>query len=249
MLCKNCNYILTGKENFCPNCASPLKEGDFSTAQARDGEKIKDRHEEILKQEYIFPKVNEEKNSTEREAKIFYDPHEREEAYHGMKRKSYAGRIMLLLFLICAFTVATFAVADYFNLTPSVFNFTATDASSDEITQEQRETYNHADSVVKPDISYEAISAYVLSGDGLTLRKGPGKSYAPLENLSDLTMVQIYGASPSGEGWVYVYCPEKEKYGWLDGSFLAGQKQEEASDELINNTDTPEEDITVTVQE
>lgn len=231
MLCKNCNYILTGKENFCPNCAAPLKEKSSSTEIKEEKSTETKEQEEIIRQEFIFPKKEDEKIKAERNVQIFCEPYEKTDIQPDEKKKSYAGRIMLLLFLTCAFTVGAFAVADYFDITSSVFSFIGTASTKQE--EKITDTYNHESSIVKPDVSYSAETAYVMSGSGLTLRKGPDKSYAPVARLSDLTAVQIYGGSLASESWVYVYCAEKESYGWLDGSFLA--KQEKESTTLFAN--------------
>ena len=36
MLCKNCSYILTGKENFCPNCGNALERQGFSSVLPKE---------------------------------------------------------------------------------------------------------------------------------------------------------------------------------------------------------------------
>ena len=110
---------------------------------------------------------------------------------------------------------------DYFDLTSSVFSFVS---NASQVTEKEtpESLFNHKNSVVKPDISYTPSSAYVMSGKGLTLRKGPDKSYAPLCNLSDLTEVRVYGAAAAENNWVYVYCSSNESYGWLDAAFISG---------------------------
>lgn len=220
MLCKNCNYILSGKENFCPNCASPVKSEKTAEAEDLKVEKVPVHEENIISKEYIFPKVRDEENKNQPKMNIFSDDSEKDEDTEVRNSKSYGGKILLLLFLTCAFTAASFAVADYFDLTSSVFSFIGSGAESKE-KETSESLFNHKSSVVKPDISYAPSVAFVMSGKGLTLRKGPGKSFAPLANLSDLTEVKVYGASASEESWVYVYCSDCESYGWLDGSFLA----------------------------
>ena len=218
MLCKNCNYILSGKENFCPNCASPVKAVKIPDPEEVKEETVPVHDEKIISKEYIFPKVKEDMPEKQPHMQIFSDALEKEET-ESKHKKSYGGKIMLLLFLICLLTAASFAVIDYFDLTSSVFSF-----AGSEIKQEEKETseslFNHNSSIVKPDISYTPSAAYVMSGKGLTLRKGPDNAYAPIANLSDLTEVQVYGASALQGSWVYVYCSQTECYGWLDSSFL-----------------------------
>lgn len=228
MLCKNCNYILTGKENYCPNCASPLSEKASQTSENQEEQQERDRkNEQVIKRELVFPEKEVKNNEPQRDIRIFYEPEEREEAPVKGKKKGYAGRILVLLFLICALTAGAFAVADYFNLTPSVFSF-LTQGTADK-QNDIAVGFSHESSIIKPDIMYIPERAYIMSGDGLSLRKGPGKNYAPVKMLNDLTAVSIYGGSLAAQGWVYVYCTEAESYGWLDGSFLAREEKEETT--------------------
>ena len=88
-----------------------------------------------------------------------------------------------------------------------------------------------------------------MSGEGLSLRKGPGKGYAPVENLNDLTAVIIYGGSNADKGWVYVYCAEKNCYGWLDGSFLAKKDAVEETTLFAENNAVSEETQTDSLAE
>lgn len=228
MLCKNCNYILTGKENFCPNCASPLNEKASQTLKSKDEQQEKEQqNKQVTKREFIFPEKEEKGYEVMKDARIFYEPPEPEKSERQEPKKGYAGRIMLLLFLLCAVTAGFFGVADYFDITPSVFSFL-----SQTTTQEGTGTtslFSHESSIIKPDITYTPERAYIMSGEGMSLRKGPGNCYAPVETLSDLTAVVIYGGSINEKGWVYVYCAEKKSYGWLDGSFLARDYEQETT--------------------
>ncbi len=225
MLCKNCNYILSGKENFCPNCASPLRGEKLPAPEQPPEEKVPVHEENIISKEYVFPQEETKESNKQPQLHIFSDSDDNGEETQPERKKSYGGRILLMLFLICALAAASFAVIDYFDLTSSVFSFTGGEAQTEE-KETEAGLFNHKSSVVKPDISYTPSTAFIMSGQGLTLRKGPDKGYAPLANLSDLTQVEIYGASASAEGWVYVYCSEYACYGWLDGSFLAKAETE-----------------------
>ncbi len=236
MLCKNCGYTLSGNENFCPDCASPLKnEKNLVKEKAQDERTSLPEEGKIIKQEYIFPEAEAEDCKTQRRIQIFSDSAEETEI-KAEKEKNYGGRIMLLLFLICAFTAATFAVADYFDLTATVFNFAKTSGET-----EAPVTFDHKSSVVKPDKSLVPTSAYIMSGKGITLRKGPGKSYAPLVNLKELTQVQICGESFSEAQWVYVCYAEEEIYGWADAAFIADSE----FDKTYENTTVTEGTATV----
>lgn len=236
MLCKNCNYIITGKENFCPNCASPVKAEaapkGFEGTCEKPKEVTEHKKTDEDKKESIFAEF-EQVHPEEQRASIFYEPQEKQQEKEKDKNKSYAGRIMLLLFLTCIFAAGAFAVADYFGITSTVFSFIESSAAKSEEADEGY--YRHENSIKKPDVSYSPVTAYVMSGKGLTLRKGPGNTYAPVGKISDLTAVQIYGESLTEEGWVYIYCAETECYGWLDGSFIA---KEQGKTEQESTTDT-----------
>ncbi len=225
MLCKNCNYILTGKENFCPNCAEPLTGKAPSKPKMQDEEQQKDKPDEpITGGRFVFPDSQENSYPPQRDVRIFYEPPEPEDVTERIKKKSYGGRIMLMIFLICVFTAGAFAVADYFNITPATFGLIVSTKTDEQTTA--TDAFSHENSIIKPDISYTPERAYIMSGEGLSLRKGPGNSYAPVANLSDLTVVVVYGGCLADKGWVYVYCAENECYGWLDGSFLAREEEQ-----------------------
>lgn len=231
MLCKNCNYILTGKENFCPNCASPLNEKTVPAQKNgtyENPKEVKTKRDE--QRESVFIK-KDEKYADDGAMSIFYDMHEKEEKPVS-KNKSYAGRIFLLLIIVCALTATTFAVADYFELTPAVFRSISPSREKDEVTTQ--DYYRHENSIVKPDVSYSPVTAFVMSGEGVMLRKGPGNSYAPLEKVNDLSVVEVYGTSLTDKKWVYVYCAEKESYGWIDGSFITAKENQELTLPLEN---------------
>ena len=131
--------------------------------------------------------------------------------------------------------MSAFGLADYFGITPRVKNYISTFSQSKETTSGSSDTavFSHADSIIHPDVNCKMETAYIFSGTGLILRKGPANSYAPLYSLTDLTMVQIFGSSLASPEWVYVYCPEKDSYGWLNGSFVC-------SDVVVENNITNE---------
>lgn len=224
MICHNCNYILSGKENFCPNCGvmpmSPSNEKDRIKES-----KIKEDEEKTAEAEPAIIYPSYEMNRAEEESiHIFHDTKEAEEADTKAKDKKTAGKIFLLLFLTCAFSAAAFGLADYFGITPSVISFVQTISNKNTEITATDESYSHNDSIVEPEVNYTMSDAYIMSGNGLTLRKGPGNGYAPIDSLTDLTKVHIFGGSIANKNWVYVYCPESKSYGWLDGSFLATQE-------------------------
>lgn len=229
MNCKKCNYILTGKENFCPNC------GTIPEITSSPFPKIKEIYE--------IPKVNPlpEKPKTLDEI-LFTDPAEEKEdnvikkhfpehdfvtdelpdTQDDKKERNTIGRIFLLLFICCTLAVSAFGLADYFGITPKLKSYISTfsQTKADSTQSTSTSVFSHGDTVIQPDVNCAMETAYIFSGTGLTLRKGPANSYAPLYNLTDLTMVQIFGSSLANPEWVYVYCPEKDSYGWLNGSYV-----------------------------
>ena len=229
MLCQNCSYILSGKENFCPNCGT-MPYGQIKETEKKSAEVKKDI--DIITPESYPPykpltAVQPPAKSTDifGEGEEKYSPEEK-----VSEVKNPVGKIFILLFITCTLAVTAFGLADYFGITQTVSGFVQ-NLSQKNGTEEEAvsEVFNHGVSVVEPEINYSMTTAYILSGYGLTLRKGPSNSYAPLHSLTDLTKVQIFGGSIANRSWVYVYCPEKECYGWLDGSFLTSEAMGETT--------------------
>lgn len=227
MLCHNCNYILSGKENFCPNCGT-MPEGRtdsmFTTKEVAKDKKneveVKEEKEPVV----IYPK-DEPEEIPFKDVNIFYESDEQTDLSDEKKDRKAPTKIFLLLFLTCALSVTAFGLADYFGITPTVKNLVQTLSQKKyNISSDEASPYSHESSIIEPDINYSMSDAYIMSGNGLTLRKGPGNGYAPIHNLTDLTRVHIFGGSIVNKNWVYVYCPEKESYGWLNGSFLATEQ-------------------------
>ena len=220
MLCQNCSYILSGKENFCPNCGS-MPYGQIKETESKATE-VKKEQPVITPEAYppytpAKPCVPPAKASD-----IFADTLEITADEKSDMPKNPAGKIFILLFLTCTLAVTAFGLADYFGITKTVSGFVQT-LSQKEGTEKESSpaVFDHKSSVEEPEINYSMTTAYILSGGGLALRKGPSNSYAPLHTLQDRTKVQIFGGSLANPGWVYVYCPEKECYGWLDGRYLS----------------------------
>lgn len=226
MLCHNCSYILSGKENFCPNCGT-MPYGQIKETESKKSETQKD--EPCITPDSYPPYSPARPVATVpvqvKGSDIFDEPEEeREKEEKPSVPKNPVGKIFVLLFITCTLAVTAFGLADYFGITKTVSAFvhSLSQKNENEI-QVQAEPYRKETSVVQPDINYSPSTAYILTGNGLTLRKGPAHSFAPLYNLTDLTMVQILGGNVINISWVYVYCPEKECYGWLDGSFLGDE--------------------------
>lgn len=242
MLCRNCSYILSGKENFCPNCGTiPVNVSQaFPTIKKLSPEVSSPTEENPVTE--ASEKISAEKGVlfTENESD-FPSPEEDETTaseYIPKDDKKSSGKVLFLLLLLCILATSAFALADYFDMIPDfsaiVSNFGLKDSTP------QPSDFNHAKTVLAPETDYPMTTAYVFSGNGLTLRKGPGNGYAPLFNLTDLTKVQIFGGSLANTNWLYVYCGEKDCYGWLDGSYLCNEAT--AENELTSEYES-EEDI------
>lgn len=246
MLCKNCNYILTGKENFCPNCALPQKENSLSAHDESREQKSEKNEESTEKekavQQLFFSEEEGRKKSGERPVRIFTEPEE-ELFQHRDRRKNkgYGGKILLLLFFTCLFAAGAFVVADYFDLTSQVVNLIAAKPSSSQ--EQTEEFYRHEKGVVKPDVNYSPVTAYVMSGSGLVLRKGPDKSFAPLTGLPEMSAVQVCGGSIEDDEWVYVFCESSGHYGWLDCRYLAKGEEEKTTLFAENVSDEADEAV------
>lgn len=247
MLCKNCNYILSGRESFCPNCGTLLPAGtDAQQRQIRDEEEK--RKEEIRALgEAVFTLNEEDVPANDPEIRIFnIDSRENyeEEAVtqkEKSRRKNGTGKIVLLLFLLCTLLTVTFGAADYFGITTELSKLVGGFSEKEEVSPgNMSQSFSHENTVLEPEVEYSVETAYVLSGKGLTLRKGPANSYAPLYSLTDFSAVKIFGGSLVNENWLYVYFPEKNCYGWLDGSFLCS---EQVIEQRLMASRVPEKEI------
>lgn len=240
MLCRNCNYILSGKENFCPNCGTipSLPTQAFPTirklspdAAPPDEENNRPKPSRPEKKDFIFADssvfhINNTEADTEEDAEELTPAGETEE-----RKKGSTAKILILLFIFCTLATTAFVIADRFDIIPD-FSALVSSFGSDTQPEQPQTSFSHSDTVIEPEINYPMTTAYVLSGNGLALRKGPGNGYAPLHSLTDLTQVQIFGGSLANTNWLYVYCGEKECYGWVDGSFLCSEAV--AKNELTN---------------
>lgn len=251
MLCQNCNYILSGKENFCPNCGTmPYSAPPFpKTKDIETGNSKNTSENTAVKENFTFPEADMRNAARFQQEEIFssYALEKEEKSGTGTgeeteKSRGSGGKILILLLICCTLAVAAFGLADYFGLTTSVAGFMQTVSQDKNSAKEKTtETFRHDKTVIDPEINYSMTTAYIISGNGLTLRKGPSNSYAPLCNLMDLTKVQVFGGSLASRNWVYVYCPEKDSYGWLDGSFLCSETMSQTT--LFSENYSSVEDI------
>ena len=119
MLCHNCSYILSGKENFCPNCGTM----PYGQLKETENKKAEVKKEEIHITPDSYPPYTPAKPVTAitpqvKGSDIFDEPEqtrEREEKEANVKNP--AGKIFVLLFLTCTLAVTAFGLADYFGIT------------------------------------------------------------------------------------------------------------------------------------
>ncbi len=223
MLCRNCNHILMGNENFCPNCGMvplpmpPEYEGVPNEAKSSS--------ESTASPPQMFKSEKGERLSAAKENPIFTveDMCDDDECEKTQHKGSVAGKIMLTLFFTCAMTAAAFVAADYFNLTESVSGFLSGTSSVTNGDIQSAQSVSPDIGIIKPEVNYSPCAAYVACAQGLTLRKGPGDGYAPLVLLPLSSQVKIFGGSLTDSNWVYVYCPDINSYGWLNSSYLGTQ--------------------------
>ena len=242
MLCRNCNYILSGKENFCPNCGTipvnpskvfpEIKKAAGENPAEEISEKIIPEHKKpsseirsVFAQEINSPDSYEQRG-------VFASDETVEEVIpqeiKSERSKKSSSKIFALLLILCILVVTTVGVADYFGVISAFSGIT--DRAGEEITTEPLSSFSHGETVIAPEINYPMTTAYVFSGNG----------YSPIYNLTDFAKVQIFGGSRANTNWLYVYCGENESYGWVDGSFLCSE--EVARNELTTEYES-EEDV------
>ena len=246
MLCKNCNYILTGKENFCPNCGEALEDRAMLFAGRKDKrEKQMEKEDGPKVPVSLEGMIFDESEPLETVAESLEEKTQVTETTEKNGKKSRkgttAGKILVLIILCCTLAVTAFGLADYFGIRPELAGLVNSFSVKKQTTQGNvQRDFIHGDTIVAPDREYRDQTAYVFSGEGLILRKGPANSFAPLHSLTDLTQVSILGGSLASPEWVYVYCAEKDSYGWVDGSFLCSDVIAES---LISEQNVSVEDI------
>lgn len=231
MICKNCNYILSGSESFCPDCGTPcVKETQY-------------RNEQTPPQVIFSPEKDVPSSVFTQEAPP--------EVSTKKEKKSRAG--LYLVIVLCAVILGTVAVSvtDMLDFTPaiaSLFSF-----SEEETTEKVASTaeYDPVSGIVSPAVSYRTSVGYISGETGQALRKGPDNSYGQIELLSVGTVVHIVGSESIGSEWVYVYIPETDSYGWLSSAYISsslGDIDEEES-EIYEEDEETEEPTTAATEE
>lgn len=210
MICKNCNYILSGSESFCPDCGTPC-------------EKDRTYQKEQSTPQVIF--------TPEKETSSPIFAGEPPTVEHREK-KSRAG--LYLVVVLCAVILGTVAVSvtDMVDFTPAIaqlFSLPEEETTTEKTTDISE--YDPLSGIVSPALSYKTTTGYISGETGQALRKGPDNSYGQIDVLSVGSEVHIVGSEKKNNEWVYVYAPEKDVYGWLSSSYISVFLSETDEDE------------------
>lgn len=207
MLCRKCNYILKGDEAFCPHCGQATKTQEEN-------------------QQLNNPIENSSDISSKDKCSIFDNDGDEEEIKEEKKpKRSKAAFNIIALFVFILIVIAAFTAVQYFDLAPAISSLIDSAVSSS-VTEEaendlSEKDFDIATGLIYPDINYKPVQYIVSSHKPLSLRKGPGDTYAALTSLAPGTRLQITGGSVSSDTFVYVYVPSEDVYGWLNASYLS----------------------------
>lgn len=240
MLCRNCNYILSGTEDFCPHCGQATKTQEAETTQENEGISLNSANPHTANKGSSIFDIESAENE--------------DEAPKKSKGKNKAAVTLVSMLVFILIVIALFTAADYFDLAPAISSFiskqvTATDETKDTLTTQGE--LNGTEGMLPPQINYKPITCTVTSQKPLPLRKGPGDTYAPIGTVPYGTRLQITGGCNENDIWVYVYIPSEDAYGWLSASFLASEaslesttlpeREEEAESTTAKSTQKNEE--------
>lgn len=231
MICRSCNYILTGSELFCPHCATPVsKKADeadtaslpppiFTSDKPRDTDEIKQPSNRIF--------MSTDQTDTE------------EEIPKSKKSFVLVSLTLLLVFLCgCAFFLAK--KLDIAPVLSSLAPETTQTAPSAEDTALVTTKFSELDEnygLLPADISYKPTNCFVSSASSLPLKKGPDDTYAQITTIKVGQQLQIIGGSLLTDKWLYIYHPEEDLYGWAKAAFLSSADSlEEADEETTEQT-------------
>ena len=232
MICRNCNYILTGNEQFCPHCATPVTKKDTDDSAALpppifSSDKHRDNDE-----------INHPSN------KIFHSPeHADEEDTPKSKKGAVLISLTLLLVFLCGCAVF---LAEKLDISP-VISSLISDSTKDDVTQSEEALITTRLSelddnygVVPADISYKPRGCFIGSSSSVPMRKGPDDAYAQITTLKVGQALQIIGGSMLTDKWLYIYHPEADCYGWVKAAFLSSADSLEESSEQGDEETTSE---------
>ena len=226
MLCRNCNYILSGEEDFCPHCgqATKTQETEITKEDIDLSQNVTD-----------LPKASKSSSIFDSDTVIVTSE---EEPLQKNKsgRKAAITLVSMLVFVLII--IAAYTAAEYFDLAPAFSSFISQQASTSAEPETTIQTeLSGTEGLLPPEINYKPALCTVISQKSLPLRKGPGDSYAPLGSVQGGTRLQITGGSLDSDIWVYVYVPSMDVYGWLSASYLT-------TDAALDSTTLPSQQET-----
>ncbi len=250
MLCRNCNYILSGEEAFCPHCGQAVK--------TQESEKEETEKNDVSLNVTKLP--SSKKKSSIFDVESIESPDS--EAEKPENRKSKGAVAVISLFVLILVAVAVFTSLEYFDLMPAIASFLSEKPSSPGSTSAVSTTSSQlsgSEGMISPEINYKPSLHTVTLQKPLPLRKGPDDTYAPIDYIPHGTRLQIIGGSLSSDNWVYVYIPSEDIYGWLNASYLMqdnvplsttlpSEKQEEQTAKADSTTKENEESASLAPQ-
>ena len=239
MICRNCNYILSGSEQFCPHCGASLPVN------------TKEAHEQVHKASPPDIFTSEKSRDTDEikqpSNRIFLPadetPGEYETSSSGKgKKATVIVSLCLLLVFLCT---AAFFITQKLDISPVLSALAPTEeltTSAPATTQTAILPENFG--IIAPDISYKPLNCYLTSKVAIPLKKGPDDVYATVARINAGEQLQIIGGCLLDEQWMYIYYPTKNCYGWIESAFLTPvQNLEEVTlnEEAVDETTESEQ--------
>ena len=224
MICRNCNYILGGNEQFCPHCG-------FSTSMSAQTDP------DTTKPPSIFSAEKEIDDETKQTAnKIFLsadDSNIYEEPIKKGKKTAVIIALSLLLLVLCT---CAFFISRKLDIAPALSALlpgesttqqapTTTEALVSAVTGSLEESFG----VIAPEILYKPVNCHIVSNTIIPIRKGPGDFYGQTTVIDAGQQVQIIGGDVAQKDWAYIFIPSIDCYGWIKGAYLT---QSDSLDEI-----------------
>ncbi len=209
MLCRNCNYILSGNEVFCPHCGQALKEKEIKTEEDESSVPLSTLPKAKVPSSIFAGEITDSE----------------EEVIKPVSKRSRGAVSLVGVFVLILVIIAAFTAVQYFDLAPAISSLIASAGASSPLrettTVPAESEIDSSIGVIPPEISYKPTGCYVTSVRPLPLRKGPADTYAQISAVPSGTALQITGGSLSGDIFVYVYIPSSDIYGWMSAAYLS----------------------------
>lgn len=226
MICRNCNYILNGNEQFCPHCGFSLNNAAdtakppsiFTSEKSRDDDEIKQPANRI----FLSPDEN-----------LPY-----EENTKKGKKAAVLISLSLLLVLLCSCAVF---LSKKLDISPVISSLLPSESTTKQeettkalvsaVTGKLEENFG----ILEPEILYKPINCHIATNTIIPVRKGPGDYYGQSTVIDAGQQVQVVGGDVAQKDWVYIFIPSADCYGWIKGAYLT------QSDALEESTTVVEE--------